>query len=337
MKICQILASTGDGGLEKHTIELSRGLKSKGIDVTVIANKNFKDDFKNIRFIELDLSKSRFNIFLLWKLYKILKEENFDIIHTQANKATDIVVKLKPFINSKIVATLHNFKKNLKPFLKADCVITVSDRIGENLKHSQKTTVYNGINIEENPNMDLYKKFDIPNDKFIICSVGRVVKAKGFDMLIESMQYTDQDIYLLLIGDGPDKEKIELLSKNLNVDDRVKFLGNVENEFTKSIVKSIDLLVIPSRREGFSYVFAESLLLNTPIISTDVADIKKFITSKNISSFDPESFANKVNEFKKNYEQNIIEYQEIFQKAEATFTLENMVQKTIDIYKKMIK
>ena len=107
MKICQVLAGIEDGGLEKHTIELSKQLVNRGFDVTVIAHKDFESFFGNINFIPLDLSKSRNNFFILFKLFKILKKGNFDIIHTQANKATSMVVKLKPFIDSKIIATLH--------------------------------------------------------------------------------------------------------------------------------------------------------------------------------------------------------------------------------------
>ena len=51
MKICQVLAGNEDGGLEKHTIELSIQLVNKGFDVTVIAHKDFAESFENIKFI----------------------------------------------------------------------------------------------------------------------------------------------------------------------------------------------------------------------------------------------------------------------------------------------
>jgi glycosyltransferase involved in cell wall biosynthesis len=336
MRVCQVLAGNEDGGLEKHTIELSRELQKQGLDVTVIAHQKFSDDFTTIHFIPLDLSKGRNNLIILFQLYKIFKEEKFDIIHTQANKATAMLGKLKPFLRSKIVSTLHNYKKNLKAFLKSDAVITVSDRIGEKLNISNKMTVYNGVKIENDNDVDLYEKFNIPKDKFIICSVGRLVEAKGFDLLIESMQYVDQNIYLLLIGDGPEERKLESLAQKANVKNRINFVGNIENRLTKSIIKSSDLLVISSRREGFSYVFAESLRLDTPIVSTDVADIKKFIPKKYIAAFDPKFLAEKINDFKLNYNQNIVEYQENFDRANNTFTIENMAEQTIDVYKKVM-
>ena len=48
MKICQVLAGNEDGGLEKHTIELSKQLVNRGFDLTVIAHENFKESFENI-------------------------------------------------------------------------------------------------------------------------------------------------------------------------------------------------------------------------------------------------------------------------------------------------
>lgn len=336
MKVCQVLASDGDGGLEKHTIELSKSLKDNGIDITVIAHNKFKDDFKDIKFIEMDLTGSRRSLFILWKLYQVLKKENFDIVHTQANKATDMMVKLKPFLKVKVIATLHGLKKNLKSFLKVNAVITVSDRIGEKLSIDDKVTVYNGIETLDSIEIDLHKKFNIPKEKFIICSVGRLVEVKGFDLLIESMQYVDQNIYLLLIGDGKDKEKLENLAEKLKIKNRIIFVGNVENKLTQNIIKLSDLLVISSRKEGFSYVFAESLRLYTPIVSTDVADIKKFITDKYIAPFDSKLLAEKINDFQMHYKQNNAEYQDIFNRAKNTFTLENMTEQTIKVYHKVM-
>jgi glycosyltransferase involved in cell wall biosynthesis len=337
MRVCQVLAGDEDGGLEKHTIELSKALRAKGMDVTVVAHKKFKDDFGNINFIEADLTQGRHNLFILWKLYNILKSGNFDIIHAQANKATAMVVRLKPFLSSKIVATLHGYKRDLKAFKKADFVITVSDRIGGKLDINNKRTVYNGIKIEDIDSIDLHQMFSIPRDQFILCGVGRLVEAKGFDLLVESMQYADQDICLLLIGDGQEKEKLENLSKKLNIKNRIIFAGNIENRLTERIIKSSDLLAISSRREGFSYVFAESLLLDTPIISTDVADIKKFITEKYISPFDPKALAGKINDFRANYSQEIFAYQEIFNNAKHIFTIENMVIQTMKIYQEALR
>lgn len=336
MKVCQVLGGKGEGGLEKHVSELSNALKERNIDVTVIANKKFLPLFKNVNFIPLDLTRSRMNIFILYKLYKIIKKGNFNIVHCHANKSTYMMTIIKPFINSKVVATLHNYKKKLKKFNKCDFVITVSDKIAENLELKNKKTIYNGLIQEKIEKIDLNEKFNIPKDKFIICGVGRFAHQKRFDVLISSLIYF-KDVHLILIGNGEDEKKLISLSKKLNVYENITFTGMVPNQYSKSIMASSNLFVLTSDREGFGYVFAESLLAKTPIISTDVADIKKFIGEEYIFPFNnPKELAQKIKNVKENYESILIDFQNIFDLAENKFTVNKMSEETIEIYKKVI-
>jgi len=336
MKVCHILASDGYGGLEKHVLELSHALQGEGIDITIIAPKRYQEDFSKLRFIPLNLKRSRKNPILLLQLYRILKRENFDVVHAQANKATDMLATLKPFLSCKIIATLHNYKKHIKSFLKVDHVITVSDRIGEKLVTKNKTTIYNGIQVGSVKKKDLRLEYGLPSESFVLCAVGRFVKAKGFDMLIESMQYVDKNVYLFLIGDGIYMNDLKEKVKKYHLDEKIIFLGNLSNQQTKEMVKSSDVVVIPSRREGFSYVFAESLLLHIPLVSTDVADIKKFITDKFIVPFDTHRLAEKICYIADNYNEVLKAYQTVFVTAEEEFSLEKMVQSTIGVYYKVL-
>ena len=336
MRICQVLGGNEDGGLEKHTIELSKDLASKGIDVTAIAHNRFKGDFHGVRFIPVDLSKGRNNIFILYKLYKILEDENFDIIHTQANKATAMITNLKPFISAKIVSTLHSYKKNLKPFYKSDYVITVSNKIGEKLHIDNKITIYNGLHPEKIRPIDLHERFNIPTEDFIICSVGRLSNVKRFDILVSSLQYLSH-VHLVLVGEGKEDSSLRVLADKLGVKNKVTFTGLLENVEAKEILKSSSLCVITSDREGFSYVFAESLCLETPIVSTDVADIKLAITNKYIIPFDDnKALADKVASIQINYIDTVQDFSTIFNHAKKEFTLSNMTHKTIKIYQKLI-
>lgn len=336
MKICQVLAGNEDGGLEKHTIELSKQLVNRGFDVTVIAHKDFAESFKNMNFIPLDLSKSRNNFFILFKLYKILKKGNFDIIHTQANKATSMVTKIKSFINTKIVSTLHSYKKNLSPFEKSDFVITVSNKVAEKIKNKNIKTIYNGIEFYNVDNSGILQKYKIPQNKFLICSIGRLCDVKRFDLLIKAIK--DLDVFCILIGDGENKVSLIDLSKKENIEEKILFTGNIDNQEVRKILKKVDLSIITSDREGFSYFFAESLIYNTPIISTDVADIKDIIGNNYIIPFNDYNKLNeKINYVKDNYDKVLKDFQEKFEYAQNKFTIENMLNKTIEVYKKVLK
>ena len=337
MKVCQVLAGNEDGGLEKHTIELTKQLAKKDVDVTVIAHKDFSQYFKDVNFISLDLSKGRKNLFILYKLFKILNENKFDIIHTQANKATDMVIKLKPFLKAKIVSTLHSYKKNLKSFERSDFVITVSNKIGEKLKNKNKKTIYNGIEYKELSNIDVvYDKYEIPRDKFFVCSVGRLCNVKRFDILIKSLK--DLDVYCILVGDGENKEDLVKLAKNEKVYEKIKFTGNIENEDVKKILTISDLFIITSDKEGFPYVFVESLLYKTAVISTDVSDIKEIIGDKYIIDFNNPLILNKrIHDFKNNYEKETESFNSIFTYSQNKFTINNMIEETLSIYKEVLK
>lgn len=338
MRICQVLAGNEDGGLEKHTIELSKQLVKKGFNVTVIAHKDFKKFFENINFIPLDLSKSRNNFFILFKLLKILKKEKFDIIHTQANKATSMVIKLKPFINSKIVSTLHNYKNNLSSFEKSDFVITVSDYIGKNLKTKNKVVIYNGIEFNSNENLkiDLYNKYNIEKNKFIICSVARLTKVKRFELIL--MAIKNLDLHLILVGSGEEENNLKKEVEKLNIKNKITFTGNVVNTDVKKIVASSSLFVMSSDNEGFPYTFVETMFCKTPFISTPVSDMPKLLGNKYIVPFsNANELSTKIEYVKNNYVKVLKEFQEKFNYAEKKFTIENMVNETIDIYNKVLK
>jgi O55-antigen biosynthesis alpha-1,3-galactosyltransferase len=338
MKICQVLAGNEDGGLEKHTIELSKQLANRGFDITVIAHKDFEESFENIKFIPLDLSKSRNNFFILFKLYKILKKENFDIIHTQANKATSMVTKIKSFINSKIVSTLHNYKKNLAAFEKSDFVITVSDNIGKNLKTKNRVTIYNGIafNSDENLKIDLYSKYNIEKDKFIICSVARLTKVKRFELILAAIK--NLDLHLILVGSGDEEKSLKNEVARLDIKNKVTFTGNLVNAEVKKIVSSSSLFVMSSDNEGFPYTFVETMFCKTPFISTPVSDMEKLLGAKYTVPFSNiEKLSNKIKYVKDNYEEVVYDFQEKFDYAQNKFTIENMVNETVEVYKEVLK
>lgn len=338
MKVCQVLAGNEDGGLEKHTIELSKKLKERNLEVSVIAHKDFKKHFEDVDFIPLDLSKGRKNPFILYKLYKILKNAQFDIVHSQANKATSMVSKVIPFIkNTKFISTLHSYKNDLKAFEKSDFVITVSKKISKNLKNLNQKTIYNGIEYKDLNSIDeIYSKYSIPKNKFLVCSVGRLCDVKRFDLLIKSLK--GLDVFCILVGDGENKEQLLTLAKNEGVEKKIIFTCNIDNIDVKKILFISKLFIITSDKEGFPYVFVESLLYKTPVISTDVSDIKDIIGKNYIFEFNSSKALNlKIKNVIDNYDSKLNDFNKVFEYSKKKFLLENMINETIEVYKKVLK
>ena len=111
-KITMVMAGDEEGGLEKHVVELSNGLASRGYQVSVIAHEKYKARLsQHIQFVPVDLSKSRRNPLVLWQLFTAIKITQPDILHVQANKAVAMVAPLLKWLKIPSVATLHSRKK----------------------------------------------------------------------------------------------------------------------------------------------------------------------------------------------------------------------------------
>ena len=104
-------------------------------------------------------------------------------------------------------------------------------------------------------------------EKFIL-AIGRLSYQKGFDILIRAFaQLKNQDIELIILGEGPLEQQLRTLAAELRVAERVIFPGFVPNSSTYLRLASV--FVLSSRYEGFSNVLAEALATGTPIVAAD--------------------------------------------------------------------
>lgn len=101
-----------------------------------------------------------------------------------------------------------------------------------------------------------------------LLAVGRLVRQKGFDVLLTGLaRLRHLPWSLIILGEGSEREALQLQIKSLNLDARVSLAGYVDNPFV--FMKTADLLVCPSRAEGLGRVLIEALTLGTPIIATN--------------------------------------------------------------------
>ena len=107
-------------------------------------------------------------------------------------------------------------------------------------------------------------------DNYIIMVSRLELKMKDFDTLIKAFKIVNQkrkDIKLYLLGEGPDREKIENMIKNEDLQEYIKLLGVKRNPYTW--IKNSKLLVHSSKSEGFGLVLVEALILKRIIVSTN--------------------------------------------------------------------
>ena len=121
-------------------------------------------------------------------------------------------------------------------------------------------------------------------DEFIIMTIARLEKVKGVDRLIEAitnLQFTN--FQLLIIGDGSERKNLEGLAEKLNLEDKVKFLGEIPNEKIPEYLAAADCFVLTSRREGFGIVLLEARAANVPVIGVDTGGIVDIIGNGNVN------------------------------------------------------
>lgn len=136
---------------------------------------------------------------------------------------------------------------------------------------------------------------DIPKDKISLCSCGRFAKVKGFDLAVKAAKcLKDKDVSFIwyMIGDGPEREMVETLAKEYNLEDSVVFLGMKKNPYP--YMANCDIFVQPSYEEALSIAMLEAQMLNRPIVSTKTVGGLSMIDNQKtglLTEINPEALA----------------------------------------------
>ena len=106
------------------------------------------------------------------------------------------------------------------------------------------------------------------NDRKYMVSVGRLVKRKGFEYLIQALKDLDNEVEALIIGDGKERAALVELAQRLQLQRRVHFLGQVGEPEKFRYLACADIYVLSSLHEGFGIVLQEAMQVGLPIVAT---------------------------------------------------------------------
>lgn len=270
MKICQVLASRGAGGLERHFVDLCNHLARRH-RVVAVAHPEFAGRLgPDVTHEPLDLSGWRYNPASLITLARCLRRNRPDIIHAQANKAAAMVGAVHRALGeTELIATVHNIKRRTRVFHPFHRVIAVSRQTATQIDHERVDVIFNGIVPPSAVTSEQARPADgrdRGSGEPTVLSAGRLVHAKGFDLLLRAWQGIDAR--LLIAGEGPERQRLERLIGELGLENRVRLLGHRHD--IPALLAGADLVVIASRKEGFPYFLVESLFARKVVISTRV-------------------------------------------------------------------
>lgn len=241
-------------------------------------------------------------------LYRfILKNKKYDVeiaaIHGMYRELLS-----SPQKDSKKIIWIQNDIFNLKEYtpdvirqlFKFDRILVISNKLKEEMQKVARNDqekqsvvkIFNPIDKADTVNKANTAIDDYPfsNDIPTFITIGTVYPQKGYDRLLDvHKKLINEGLkhQIIIIGDGFDYENIQSKLNQLGLQETVKMLGFRSNPYP--YLKKADFYVMSSRHEGFPTIIAEALILNKPIVSTDVSGIKDLLQEGKLGVITPNS------------------------------------------------
>lgn len=118
---------------------------------------------------------------------------------------------------------------------------------------------------------------------------GQLIRRKGVDVLFAALAtLRDEPWTLQVVGDGPERTSLESLASALGIRDRISFRGVMKRLDALSVIVAADLLVLPSRWDGWGAVVSEALMCGVPVVCTDTCGASVLLQDPSLGSVTPE-------------------------------------------------
>ncbi len=297
-RIALFVPNLHGGGAEKMMVHLANEFASLGHDCDLVlarAEGPYLDRISDpVRLVELRTDFS--NPLVIPRLAKYLRNNTPTAMlsaMTYPNIALLLARRLarvdtRIVISERITMTVQSGKtrslrEKLKPlaarrvYSQADHVVSISDGVADNLAaatdipRSEITTIYNPVvtarELEplKSPDHPWYRECPAP----LIMAAGRLVLQKDFSCLLSAFAEVlqQQDARLLILGEGPERDRLTQQARALGIDDFVDMPGYTGQLY--AFMQHSDLFVMSSAWEGFGNVLVEALACGCPVVSTD--------------------------------------------------------------------
>lgn len=364
MKILYVINSLCGGGAEKLMNDLLPLLKNSGYDcellVLTLKDEKYLSELTNkgVNVTEVP-SNYKGHLSRLFFIYKFIKNGEFDLVHANLFPILYYcsVIKRINFRKIPFVYTEHNTDnrrrhiKLLRPIEKIiyepfDCIISISHETQDSLlkwlkmdtqvfDHQKFRVISNGIPLEKFQLALPYsreKLFNSPlNGEFILCMIGSFTDQKNHLFMLEVMKLLPNEFKLLLLGEGSLRDKIESKIIELNLEERVVMMGFQKD--VASIIKACDLVVVPSKWEGFGLIAVEAMACGKPVICNDVPGLSEVVgkAGLKVELGNIEMFKEGILQIALKSKENKLDVNLLYEQA-ANFGIDKMKQNYCEIY-----
>lgn len=358
-------------GVQKAMLDILERLDRNKYNITILCNA--KGELteaavkRNISFIILPELKREinplFDIFAFIKLFKLIKENRFSLVHTHSSKSGFIGRLAARAAGAKCVVhtvqgfAFHDYSSKLATLiiglmermagLVTDRIIFVNqyDRkiaLKMKLAAAEKTvTIPNGIDLSQfSPDGTMPVPSDlvgIEKSGGIVGMVARLWEQKSPQDFIRSIPFVVNvilDAKFLVIGDGHLKAELERLSRQLKVSDNVFFLGWRQD--VKALLKMLDVFVLTSLWEGLSVSILEAMASGKPVVATNIKGNNELVVDGETGYLVPPKRPEQVGERVLNLLMNRTLAQKMglkgYQRVKENFSIQNTVGKINQLY-----
>lgn len=272
LKIAQVMLTKGFGGAERYFVDLSLSLAQAGHNVLIICHKDFVgyDRFagqSNIQVYGISVM-GQWDPVAAWRMASIIKAFQPDVVQAHLARGAFIAGKALHRLNVPLIVKTHNYV-NLKYYTSVDHFITTT-------QDQRKYLIEQGIGdnrISVIANFSCLEPVKLApkqiSEQPVFLSLGRFVKKKGFDVLLEAFQaYLQQGGQgrMVVGGDGPEVDSLNRQCEALGLSESVEFSGWVED--VGAFLNTGDVFVLPSLDEPFGIAVLEAMACGLPIIAT---------------------------------------------------------------------
>lgn len=365
--ILHIQKVAGIAGSENHLLTLLPQLPQYGYQPTMLVLADSED--RPASFIEqMQGAGIPTKVMSMWgdldplllpRLVRFIRQDNYNIVHTHLLHA-DLYGTLAASMASVkfVISTRHNdnsFRK-LYPMGKLmawitgyiDRVICISEHVRDFSEKVEETpkdkmkVIYYGIN----PSLVIgdaswRQQLGWGNDVPVLGIVARLTEQKGHRTLLKAMPevlHQFPKTRLVVVGDGELTAQLHQEAVQLGISDNIHFLGYREN--AAAMMSGFDIFVHPSRWEGFGLVFLEAMIASLPIVATEVSAIPEIVIDGETGLLVPPDNADALAQALLKLMSDPRKCQQFGTagryRVEAEFTVDRMVEKTIEVYEKVV-
>lgn len=292
----------------------------------------------------------------LWRLYGEIRSVRPVILHAHlfhANLPGRILGRLAgvPIIicteHSMALESRLRYRLNRWTIRLVDRVIAVSANVrdfcvsGIGLPAEKVTLIYNGIELPAVPGVSRQAARAMlglsPGDT-VLGMVSRLDPAKGVDIAIRALPALE-NVTLTIIGDGPERAKLEALAEELRVAGRIRWAGYRPDVY--SLLPAFDVFVQSSRFEGLPTTVMEAMAAGLPVVATDVGGTPEVVedgtTGLLVPPADPATLAQAITCLLEDADLRLAMGRAGYERAVKMFSVEQMVHQTEALYDELLR